>query len=352
MKIKSKIINTPKFSTNKSKKMSSINEDVKEKNEQNSNTSSENFSFRLDQHNQYNNHSYYEIHHTSSQKGSEMSEKYSINEKIQRHTTRDKEKINHRMLNKRDEININNIILRNINAKKKTEYKSDLMNINHKTDLNKPAINSIQEKMLGPKFIKKIKKKSSSKSQKKKKLKLNNIKNSFSSYISKSNIAIHSLNSKEKQIINQVISNKNSISNDTSKYQSNIITPLNVKNSTENNSAKSSLYGSIRKNEYRPSFSVISAEKIHGLTLNEKMDIYLDNQYSLNQSIEKYMKKQDDYMKKQDDYMKKQDDYMKNQDDYMKNQDDYMKNQKDIYTALFRNLQQISGDVKDLKKKI
>ena len=54
------------------------------------------------------------------------------------------------------------------------------------------------------------------------------------------------------------------------------------------------------------------------------MDIYLDNQYSLNISIKYFMTKQDEYMD----------------------------NQRDIYKALIRNLQQLGGDMKDLKENI
>ena len=50
---------------------------------------------------------------------------------------------------------------------KKKEYKSDLIKINKKQDLNKSAINSIQEKMLDIKFIEKIKKKVLLKAKKK-----------------------------------------------------------------------------------------------------------------------------------------------------------------------------------------
>ena len=328
--IRSKIINTPKFINNKSKTITNVNKDVEKEKEQSSNTPSENFSFRYEQQKRYNNHGYYESNQTSFQKDSEKSEKYSVNEKIQSHTTTEKGNINHSMLNKRDEIKINNIIRRNINAMKKKEYKRDLMNINH-IDLNKSAINPIQEKMISPKFIEKIKKKSSSKSQKKKKLKLNNNKISYSSHISKNNLTISSLDSKENKIINQVISNENSTLNNKSKYQSNIIKPSNLKKSAENNSDKNNIYGSIKKNEYRPPFSVIPAEKIHAKTPKEKMDIYLDNQYSLNETIKGFIKKQEDYMKKQDNYME---------------------NQKYIYQALIRNLNQLSGDVKGLKEKI
>ena len=113
---------------------------------------------------------------------------------------------------------------------------------------------------------------------------------------------------------------------------------LNIKKSTENNSAKNNIYGTIRKNEHRPSFAMIPEEKIGAKTLNEKMDIYLKNQYSLNKSIQAFMDKQDKYMKKQGEYMAKL--------------DKYMDNQKYIYKALILNLQQLSGDMKGLKKNI
>ena len=92
----------------------------------------------------------------------------------------------------------------------------------------------------------------------------------------------------------------------------------------ENNSAKNSLERSIRKNEYSPSLSMIPPERIRDKNLNEKMDIYLDNQYSLNISIKYFLTKQDEYMD----------------------------NQRDIYKALIRNLQQLGGDMKDLKDNI
>ena len=160
--IRSKIINSPEFGNYKSKTITNINKEVEKEKVQHSNTPSENFSFRFSQQNHYNNLGYYESHHAS-----EMSEKNSHNEKVQSHTIREKQNINHSMTNKTDEIKIKDIILSNINARKKKEYKSDLIKINHKTDLNKSAINSIQEKMLDIKFIEKIKKKSFSKSQKK-----------------------------------------------------------------------------------------------------------------------------------------------------------------------------------------
>ena len=124
-------------------------------------------------------------------------------------------------------------------------------------------------------------------------------------------------------------SKKMTISINTSKYRGNLKNPLNLKKSTENNSAKNNLYGSIRNNEYRPSLSEISAEKIHAKTLDEKMDIYLANQDSFNKSIQTYMEKQDDT----------------NQSIKA-----FIQNQKDIYEALMLNLQQLSGDVKNLKK--
>ena len=69
---------------------------------------------------------------------------------------------------------------------------------------------------------------------------------------------------------------------------------------------------------------MIPPERIRAKNLNEKMDIYLDNQYSLNISIKYFMTKQDEYMD----------------------------NQRDIYKALIRNLQQLGGDMKDLKDNI
>ena len=136
-------------------------------------------------------------------------------------------------------------------------------------------------------------------------------------------------NNKSKKMTNINNKVKENISINTSKYRANAKNPLNLKKSTENNSAKISLYGSIRNNKYRPSISEISAEKIHGKTLDEKMDIYLANQDSLNKSIQTYMEKQDDT----------------NQSIKA-----FIQNQKVIYQALMLNLQQLSGDVKNLKK--
>lgn len=146
-------------------------------------------------------------------------------------------------------------------------------------------------------------------------------KNSSLNSTSKNNIT--SSNRKEKQISN--------ILNRTSKNQLNIINHSNGKINMENNSAKNSLERSIRKNEYSPSLSMIPPERIRAKNLNEKMDIYLDNQYSLNISIKYFLTKQEEYMKKQDEYMD---------------------NQRDIYKALIRNLQQLGGDMKDLKDNI
>ena len=145
-------------------------------------------------------------------------------------------------------------------------------------------------------------------------MKLTSIKNSSLNSTSKNNIT--SSNRKEKQISN--------ILNRTSKNQLNIINHSNGKINMENNSAKNSLERSIRKNEYSPSLSMIPPERIRDKNLNEKMDIYLDNQYSLNISIKYFMTKQDEYMD----------------------------NQRDIYKALIRNLQQLGGDLKNLKENI
>lgn len=331
------MMNSPEFSNNKSNKMFDINNEVKEKSEHNSNPPSETFTFRNDQKNQFNNLSFYESFHTSSQKESETSEKYSANEKIQI-LPPNKEEINRKKLIKTDEIKINNIRLKDINIRNKKENKSDLIDINYKTEINKSPINLIKKK------IDKIKRDrdSSSKSQKKNKLKLN----SFSIFTSKKNM-VPQLESKKKQIINQVTLNKDSISINTSKFPANLKIPLNLKKSTENNSAKISLYGSIRNNKYRPSISEISAEKIHGKTLDEKMDIYLANQDSLNKSIQTYMEKQDNTMK---DFMQVVTQNQKDIKNLMKKQDGYMENQNVIYQALMLNLQQLSGDVKNLKK--
>ena len=340
------MMNSPEFSNNKSNKMFDINNEVKEKSEHNSNQPSETFTFRNDQKNQFNNLSFYESFHTSSQKESETSEKYSANEKIQIPPPK-KEEINRKKLNKTNEIKINNIRLKDINIRNKKGNKSDLIDINYKTEINKSP-NFIQKK------INEIKRKSSSKSQKKNKLKL--FKNSFSINTSKKNM-VPQLDSKKKLLINQVLPNKDSISISTSKYRANVKNPLNLKKRTENNSAKNSLNESIRNNEYRPSLSEISAKKIHGKTLDEKMDIYLANQDSLNKSIQTYMEKQDNTMQaivqNQKNTMQFMQVVTQNQKDIknlMKKQDGYMENQKEIYQALMFNLQQLSGDVKNLKK--
>ena len=161
-------------------------------------------------------------------------------------------------------------------------------------------------------------------------------------------------NNKSKKMTNINNKVKENISINTSKYRANLKIPLNLKKSTENNSAKNNLYGSIRNNEYRPSISEISAEKIHGKTLDEKMDTYLANQDSLNKSIQTYMEKQDDTMQvivqNQKDFMQVVTQNQKDIKNLMKKQDGYMENQKVIYQALMLNLQQLSGDVKNLKK--
>ena len=311
MKNNSKITNTPKFKSFENQTISIINKDEKNREKQSSKAPSEkSFSFR-----QYNNLGFYESQHSSSQKVSETSDKYAIQNNVESHTTRTNERINYNILpNKGNEISLNEIILRNNNARKKNESRKKLFEIiDSKIDLNKSVINK-SKKVTFPKNIENLKKKSSSKSRNKDKMKPTSTKNSSLNSTSKNNIT--SSNRKEKQISN--------ILNRTSKNQLNIINHSNGKINMENNSAKNSLERSIRKNEYSPSLSMIPPERIRAKNLNEKMDIYLDNQYSLNISIKYFMTKQDEYMD----------------------------NQRDIYKALIRNLQQLGGDLKDLKENI
>ena len=330
MKNKITVTETPKFKNNENKKISIINKEEKNIEKESSNASSEkSFSFG-----NYKNLAYYE---SSCQKESETSSKYSIQKKIESHTTiTKKSSINNNILpNNRNEISLNEIILRNINSRKKNEPGKKLMNIiDNKIDLNKSVINE-SKKMIIPKIIEKIKKRSSSKSRNKDRKKLSSI--IYSSFSSTSKNIMTLPNQKEKQISNTIIPYKNNIINKTSKNQSNIINGSNAKISMENNSAKNSLERSIRKNEFSPSFPMISANKTHGLTLDKKIDIMLDNQYSLNQEIKHYMKNQEGYME--------------NLQGHMKNLEGYMAKQDIVINALADNLKQLSGDVKILKEK-
>ena len=222
MKNNSKITNTPKFKSFENQTISIINKDEKNREKQSSKAPSEkSFSFR-----QYNNLGFYESQHSSSQKVSETSDKYAIQNNIESHTTRINERINYNILpNKGNEISLNVIILRNINARKKNESRKKLFEIiDSKIDLNKSVINK-SKKVTFPKNIENLKKKSSSKSRNKDKMKPTSTKNSSLNSTSKNNIT--SSNRKEKQISN--------ILNRTSKNQLNIINHSNGKINMENN---------------------------------------------------------------------------------------------------------------------
>ena len=94
MKNNSKITNTPKFKSFENQTISIINKDEKNREKQSSKAPSEkSFSFR-----QYNNLGFYESQHSSSQKVSETSDKYAIQNNVESHTTRTNERINYNIL--------------------------------------------------------------------------------------------------------------------------------------------------------------------------------------------------------------------------------------------------------------